>query len=83
MTTDLDFKKIKEKLENLLWSAAGSYVNGDLSSSTFNVVCSEYQGNPFYYSLSPEANDLVSLGLELEYFMYIQEDKEKINEIQS
>ena len=73
----------KVKLENLLWNAAKSYVNGDLSSSAFNVVCSDYQGNPVYYSLSPEAIDLVSLGLELDYFMYIEEDKEKINEIQS
>lgn len=73
----------KEKLEKILWSAAKSYVDEKLSSSAFNVVCSDYQGNPIYYSLSTEAINLVSLGLELDYYMYVQEDKEKINEIQS
>ena len=70
-------------LEKLIWDAARDYVRGNLSSSAFNVICSDYQGNPVYYSLSDHAVSLISNGLELDYYMFVNPDQKKLIEIEN
>jgi len=70
-------------LEKLIWDAARDYVGGNLSSSVFNVICSDYQGNPVYYSLSEYARDLIYNGMNLDYYMYIEPVQEKVVEAET
>ena len=70
-------------LEKLIWDAARDYVRGNLSSSAFNVTCSDYHGNPVYYSLSEYARDLIYNGMNLDYYMYIKPDQEKVVEAET
>lgn len=75
--TDVDLIMFEE----LIWKAAMDYTQGNLSSQTFNVICSDYEGNPVYYNLSDPARDLIYNGLNLDYYKYIKPDEEKLLEI--
>lgn len=70
-----------EMFENLIWKAGKDYQDGTLSSSAFNIICSDFQGNPVYYSLSSYARTLISNGLELDYYMYIAPNEKELLEI--
>jgi len=80
---DLHKEKNIYKIEIIVWDLAKKYVNREISPEVFNSICSYFNEGDEFYQMSGWAQDLISTGTEINYYLYQDQDSEELLKIQN